>query len=354
MNTKVGVAQAGVPTGGITGQSLVKLSPADNDVGWGTGGGGGIMGAGNQFLPIGEYRQTGGSSYTGDEFGGNVFRDTATNRIYTAIQANAYNSGLRIWKNDYGSYYLENFIIVSNAWTTDPTYTVNMVIWTTDNIYLYALVAMVKAGNNHKIDVIRFDLDGTNPIAINIYTGLGIIRPDSLRWLNAGADFNTMCACVVGTKLYTTYSIYNGGIGDYERKIREYDITNPVFNVVLANTYSVPGGGNADEARNMTYDSGTSTFYISGGNSGSGINEYITKFQIVGANFNWIANNSYSEFNYGAIGEATGQYWICNLEFTPTSYTIYVVDNMISNRYSGASNRMHIVYWLTSYTYPLW
>lgn len=60
------LALAGVPPGGIAGQSLVKTSAADQDVGWGAGGGGGAAGSSyvhNQATPAATWTISHGLGY---------------------------------------------------------------------------------------------------------------------------------------------------------------------------------------------------------------------------------------------------------------------------------------------------
>ena len=328
-----------------------------------TGGGtySNILGQANQFLPIGEYREDTSGNYSGERFFGNMFRDVGTNRIYVLMENTTTAGGtrttekLRIFKNDFGSYYMENEgIIIDNTTTTGgAAYSMSNVDWCTDGVYLYARVFYYKvAGPTYKIDVIRFDLDGTNPQAINIYTHIGL-NPDDVTWTlkpPAGNDYFTQAMCVVGTDLYMTYSIFNVGTNHFEAKILKFAITNPVFNLALTNTYdATPGGING---RSMTYNTNNTEFYISGQGSNKTI---ITNYNIVGANFLPITSGTFSEFSYGVIGRGTTNqtYSLCNTEFTPTSIIIYVVDFMLDSGIKGVNTpTSSFAYWLTTYTYP--
>lgn len=302
-------------------------------------GDGGILGLSNQFLPIGNSTL---GSLTGIPTG-NVFRDTGTSRIYATFDRNTtttqiYAEGLRIFKNDYGSYFLENEVLISNSMLTVTSVPIgwnrwfNAVNWTSDGSYLYAIVSyqdFLGSSHNWYLDAIRFDLDGTNPVLKN------------LSMVDDRINSSTNGACVIGTDLYLFYSETT------TQRFRRYAITNPVFNLTLTTTYTMTPPGGTYHC--LSYDLTTSTFYLTGStNSGN-----MRKFIITGGNITFGLSKSYQEFPYGNIGGALSTFVMCGLEFTASHYKIFVVNTMTSSE-AGSGNIIYCSYWLTSYNYPKW
>ena len=268
--------------------------------------------------------------------GGNVLTDAATKRIFVDINPNFAGQGtLRIFKNDYGSYYVENTITVTLAVlsSTNGT-TLDGIIWTKDDNYLYALVRYrrTSSGSYTKIDVLRYNLDGTGLVATNIYTG-GVSGGDSLEW-----NGNDSAAVVVGTDLYTTW------FSSSTNQFRKYAISGTSY--TLTTTYTV--SGTIGDAFALSYDSITSRFYLCGGNLGG---QQIQKYQIIGSVLTADgASYTYPEFDYMTnMPDYNGVYYSRIENFQAPSYTIYTI-NIVGYEENGGD--IHRSYWLTAVTFP--
>ncbi len=327
----------------------------------GGGGGGGSPFSGSSFLPIGK-RYDNGTTESGDTFFGNIFRDVSTNRLYTTFTldnptSSQFGTMIRIFKNDFGSYYVEKEVIITRSMlsATSTSYIVagQSVSWTTDGNYLYAIVEYTKTsgGAETRIDIIRFDLDGTNNVVTNIYAVNTTSNTEKIAWRNSG--HGTMAACIVGTQLFTTWSeVITGVITD---QLREFTISGTTY--TPANTYTRVGFDNSWDAKSLTFDPNTNTFYFTGGNNNSSSGGvYVEKYNISGSNFVLGANKTYPELAFGnqrPSSALNAGYSLAFLEFTSTYYSIYVVEGLAGSSGSLGAGQVVTAYWLQALNYPL-
>lgn len=366
MKTSIRPEQAGIPKGGATNEVLKKTSSGDYATTWGpqSGGGSGFSG-GYNVLPIGKIdnRQTSGQPEYGQAFVNNIFTDGATNRLYamfnqTGLGNDTNPNVLRIFKNDFGSYYVENEVYITRSMLTNTTVgnAINgNLTWTTDNSYIYAVISYTKqtgsvASYFSRIDVIRFDLDGTNPIATNIYavTGAPSVNRDDLIWRGAINGF-CQAGTIVGTSLFLTYSAWNGSA--YVDYVKEYTISGTTY--TLINTYTRSGNSGTNEGHNMQYDATTNKFYISGIDSNSGV-PTIGVWSISGGNFLFGSLKTYTEIGYGnnRTGSILNNFNISSVIDNVTYNTIYAVQEMSGTTGGSPAFVSATTYWLMLYNFP--
>lgn len=253
---------------------------------------------GYSYISLGK-RSTDGTPY-GEIVENNVFVNTTTNRVYTIFGNNDNTPSLRIFKNDYGTYYKESEVTISLSDLSLTTGTdILEVSWTCDESYIYAIVNYEKSTSTtfQRIDVVRYDLDGTNPIATNIFAQSPYVSNarNSSSWQQGLSDTEYRALTIVGTSLWTTWTVRTGA-STYIRELREYTISGTTY--TLANTYTVTGINNTTNAFNLRYDATNNCFYFGGTNSTSNYT-LIDVYTISGSNIGLTAEQYYPEFGYG-------------------------------------------------------
>lgn len=313
------------------------------------------------FLPVSKTFITSGGS---TEFGYSptrfTMRNPATNRIYVGMNndtgspgsVSEQNRNLRVFKNDFGTYYQEFEIVTVNANLSDPTCTIVEITWATDQSYIYAIVRGQKT-NKTIIDVFRYNLDGTGLVTTNIYSVASTTNTDHPLWRLSSSDESVGATCYAG-KLYVLWSTYNGGLGTYQFFLREYTVSGTTY--TLANSYLLSGGTAGENGRSLSYDPSTTTFYMAGMDNSDNVFSLIQKFTISGPNFLAGVSIQYPEFEYFNTKNNTGYSdgaWVTSIEFSGSSYTIYVIQNIVNyDTTSAGTSNVYTAYWLTNYTLP--
>ncbi len=324
------------------------------------GGGGGALGS-TQYLAIGKAQITGGTSvYAGDRYnqdnqsgssigGGHIVIEASTNRIYVALNSapnhapNNQGTELRIFKNDFGSYYLENEISL----TTPNTGGQNNITarWTTNGtnifcVYFYSRSSDYGAPYPGGIGITKFDLDGSNPVDVQILTIPTVaVAHDSTAWDNSLPGTDQMAIGMIGNSIFMTYHTAAGAA-----EFREYDVS-AFPTVTLANTYTVavPDSGTA-----FNFDSSTSEWLLSGNDNS------VVKYTISGSTFVRGIDKTYSEFDYGSPLTSTRPNPSQIATITPgaSSNTIYVVNGEGFNYFTSSHQNYYFNFLLSSVEFP--
>lgn len=315
------------------------------------------------IIPIGKYYDV---TPSGNRFFNNTFVDVGTNRLYaTFTDPNPGNNDsptiLRIFRNQFGSYLQEAEVQVNNTMLTNPVITANTIsntVWTTDDSYLYAIVSYshnaTAPGRMARIDIIRFNLDGTSPTATNIYgvTGSPAINPDLINWQNTAGGVNYSFATINGTSLFLSYAFYNGA--SYDDQVREYTISGTTY--TLANTYTQTGSTGLSNGYNLNYDTTNSQFYICGTND-SDHSRQIETWTISGSNFTYGSSTNYPQLSYGnnITGDIDGNgsgYDIPAVIDKSTYNQVFTVQQIGGNTSGSPSDTVTTSYWLSVYSFP--
>ena len=299
--------------------------------------------AGTAILPIGKYNSSGP---TGNQFAYATFTESNTGRLYVqltnSIGANSSVTALRIFRNQFGSYYEEGTVQVAKTDLTDTTGTsIDQTSWTTDGTYLYAVVAYErKTGSSatyyKRIDVIRYNLDGTSPTATNIYALVGPTAPstgDSANWdLTSGGGSSVFGSCIKSSnELWITY--LSGGTNE----IRSFTISGTTYTPL--NTYTVTSTPALTSSNNLSYDNTNNVFYVSGVDSSSPV---VEKWTVSGSNFDLTTTQTYDEFYYGT--NTTSGSYPSNVVDKSTYNQIFVVQDIMDTT--------NHAYWLMTYNFP--
>lgn len=306
------------------------------------------------MLPLGKHFD----DYSGTDVGkfvlNNVFRNITTNRIYAALsQGTSYsdeNQHLRIFRNEFGSYYQENEISISPSILTDTNGVIANVTWNCDENYLYAMVRYVKTTVTtfNRIDIVRFDLDGTNPVATNIFAQSPTVlnTQQYIGWEDQpNGDY--IAFTIHGTSLFTTWSVRTGS-SSYTNQLREYTISGTTY--TLANTYTLTGGVNdIEKAFNLSYDPTDDCFLFGGerAEDDRGIDKYV----ISGSNITFDSYNQYPDFGYGNNrGDQNEGFNISRVQDKNTYNEVLVVQEEIVN--TGGNNDRTTSFRLFIYKMP--
>ena len=329
-----------------------------------TSGGGSGFSGGLNLLPIGRHNANGGSTQErGTNFRNNVFTDAGTNRLYAEFEFDNPSNGtfsnfLRVFKNDFGTYYVETEIVLTRSMLTD-TSGANVdntrVIWTTDNTYIYAIAEYTRTtGTDYRrTDVIRFDLDGLNPVATNIFAVSGTTTGDRTEWQLRDAGAHWKAATCHDGSFFITWAFWNGAA--YVDQFREYSIVGTVY--TLVNTYTSSGVSDTTElsdAFNVSYDPTDDVYIFGGAQSGSGSSQNVskwTKWEISGSNFNFVDSINYNETAYGIIapGDVRTTNNFASIVDQSTYNELYVVQ---SNQSQDSGGDATASFWLMIYNFP--
>lgn len=322
-----------------------------------TGGGGSGFSGGYNFLPVGKVDTF---NSVGNFYNNNIFTDAGTNRLYACFSTNQSASEasiLRIFRNQFGSYFQENEVTITPSilTNTNPAGIINSTSWTTDGSYLYCVVfygnTVVTPGSRYlRIDIVRFNLDGTSPTATNIYaiTGLSTSNSDSITW-NTGAVYEYQGATCVGSSLYLTYKFWNGAV--YVEQFREYTISGTTY--TLANTYTRSGSDNVAQAKNLQYDATNDQFYMSGLDTSSQ-SPSITVWKIASTNLVYQATQLYPEMGYGNNnpGSTDSNFYISGVVDATTYNQIFTVQKELGTSGGSPAQANTFAFWLMQYNFP--
>ncbi len=300
---------------------------------------------------------------TSDLPSGYVITNATTNRIYVPILRNGpsntiTNHRLRIFKNDFGSFYEESNFSITTAMLTQPSPSTSgnvQISWFTDNNFIYAIIKYTKttATTYTAVDVIRFDLDGTyHPgDSKNISLQSGTTSGDTILWSGSSPNFSAIAACASAGSFFTTWKT-SGGVNQF----REYTISGTTYTLVNTYTYT-PAGNRPDNCSSMNRDVATGNFYMYGGDNGGGPSDgWIFKFVLSGSTI--IAGSpdsfTYPEFGYECTSDGAQNpgYMIAGVQdFQTTSYVIYLII-LITNDKSTSSSGSSTFWQLQGVTFP--
>lgn len=280
---------------------------------------------------------------------GYVLTDTASSRILFPYSNNG-GPRLRIFKNDFGSFYQENDILIdASMLTQSPVTEILEVSWCNDATYIYALVRYRKTGSGSyvAIDVVRFDIDGTNDTATNIYLSSGTSNKDSIVW-----DENSKGSVVSGSSLYTLWR--SSGTTD---QLRRYVISGTSY--TLGNTYTRTSTNELEDGVTMNFDSVASEFYLIGGHvSGSTTHHEVQKWEIIGGT-DFQAMGPADEFNEvfrysnNAILDDNLDFYVAQINgFQASSCNVYVINRIQCIRFTGSGSDQKDFFQLQGGTYP--
>lgn len=288
----------------------------------------------NQTLPI----AWSGKNGDGDDFGQSpsnrqVMQDEATARIYVVLDGVINpdipvvgTNTLRIFRNTFGSFEIEDTV---SFVTTDLTHTNGNffnVNWTKDSNFIYAVVGYEKnefTGQFFAIDIIRFNLDGSDMVVTNAMDISGGPGQNSIVW-DLGIAESAQGAVVTGSSLFTSFKD-DGGTNQF----LEYTISGTTY--TLANTYATDfSSGNIVASKSLSYDSATSTFYIySGGDNDNQPFGSINKLTIISDILTFDSQKTYPELGFYSIkydnGDESGGYYIGDMVFQSSSMDMYMV-----------------------------
>ncbi len=323
------------------------------------GGGGGNLSGGLSYIPLGK-KSTNVSINYGNQFLNNVFFDAGTSRIYAEFDntsgSNTQSSNiLRVFQNLYGTYIQETEIVITSSILSLPNTAtfLGKASWTTDGNFLYALIVYGKnngSSSSHyrRIDLIRFNLDGTSPVAVNLYAVTAQTVGDDIQWkalVNSG--FQAMCFDNNGF-LYVTWNTSPSNID----QVRKYDVS--LFpTVTLNNTYLRSGGDNVVGCFNMSFDLNSNSFYFGGVSNSNGRDGEVTIWQISGSNFTYQVTTPLPEVAYGnnAIGQLDSKY-IARVIGDVAFNSVYVVQQIEGSSGSLGAGPTSFAFWLTLYNFP--
>lgn len=330
-----------------------------------SGSGGGGLGGGG-FLGIAQRIQTGASSFTGDvPNDNNIVMDSSTSRVYVPLFVPASGSAdakngvtLRIFKNDFGSYYQENEINYQSALTQQPAnVTGQQWYWMNDGTQLIAIVEIFYNPNSsptvqtYRVDLIKVDYDGTVTASINLFTQtpLNGFPKQYMGWsvTRSGADGGGGMVVNDGTSFFIPWRQENSNVNNNENNYyREYDIATGT----LQNTYNVANGDIPNSGVNSAIsiiDPLTGYYYW-----GNPFNDNsITRWEISGANF--IPVSGSIDYPWLAYYSTTNSYALGAIkDITSTSYTLDVVNFDVDRGYTGANQLINTTYKVQSLIIP--
>lgn len=172
--------------------------------------------------------------------------DVATSRTYlakasTGTSGETANQFVIYSPNTYGTWEIESTVTSIPRSIGGSGGTIYAI--TTDTTYVYLLTQYTNGGNTY-VDIVRFDLDGTNGVATNVNTFVtasptGTWQASSIVSGLQSAKNSGAFDVVNGLIYFTTYD-YDSGTGNYNvRKFREWSVAGTVY--TLTNTFG--GGG---------------------------------------------------------------------------------------------------------------